>query len=393
MDIRSDIANFKGTSGDPLDKFVNAILELKKMPSKVTNSGSYTQPNNRYDDFVFMHIVSFASQEASTMIAHGVSTFLPWHRIYLRLFEKELQNIDPTKYGDVTIPYWDWTNPESTKRVFETMGGNGRDIDGKVMDGIFAYDGGDWELYTTKLPGDERQEYLRPFLTRKLGFYKMLDQTTLFDLPSKEDVLNSLKIDVYDKPEWNNEDTLNSFRNYLEGGIGPGLHNLVHGWVGGSEIGIRPGSENQYYYIYRGTMGNGGSPNDPIFWLHHSNIDRIWADWQLEEKHWNLQYKGYLPKEGVQFLSANDPMSPWYGNETPAKAANFYSFGYKYDRYIRPEIKDKQISIDEKVSDDILSEKLFSDETFGDLDLKFLDESTVNNLNNKLLGELFPLRK
>ena len=22
------------------------------------------------------------------------------------------------------------------------------------------------------------------------------------------------------------------------------------------------------------------SPNDPMFWLHHANVDRIWAVWQ-----------------------------------------------------------------------------------------------------------------
>ena len=29
-----------------------------------------------------------------------------------------------------------------------------------------------------------------------------------------------------------------------------------------------------------GHMGNGMSPLDPIFWLHHCNIDRLWAQWQ-----------------------------------------------------------------------------------------------------------------
>ncbi len=22
------------------------------------------------------------------------------------------------------------------------------------------------------------------------------------------------------------------------------------------------------------------SPNDPIFWLHHANVDRLWANWR-----------------------------------------------------------------------------------------------------------------
>ncbi len=29
-----------------------------------------------------------------------------------------------------------------------------------------------------------------------------------------------------------------------------------------------------------GDMAGAASPTDPVFWLHHSNIDRIWAAWQ-----------------------------------------------------------------------------------------------------------------
>lgn len=39
------------------------------------------------------------------------------------------------------------------------------------------------------------------------------------------------------------------------------VYNLVHEAVGG-------------------TMNSSSSPADPLFWLHHANIDRIWAEWQ-----------------------------------------------------------------------------------------------------------------
>jgi tyrosinase len=42
-------------------------------------------------------------------------------------------------------------------------------------------------------------------------------------------------------------------------------HNNVHMWVGGN------------------TMPNPMiSPHDPMFWLHHANVDRIWAEWQVK---------------------------------------------------------------------------------------------------------------
>jgi hypothetical protein len=42
-----------------------------------------------------------------------------------------------------------------------------------------------------------------------------------------------------------------------------GLHDNVHGAVGG-------------------TMDTSSSPADPIFFLHHANIDRLWSNWQQQ---------------------------------------------------------------------------------------------------------------
>lgn len=60
------------------------------------------------------------------------------------------------------------------------------------------------------------------------------------------------------------------------------FHNRVHMWVGGTM---------QEPMI---------SPRDPIFWLHHANVDRIWAQWQ--ENH-----IGQLPP----LSGVNAIMDPW----------------------------------------------------------------------------------
>src|SRR5919109_3768147 len=39
---------------------------------------------------------------------HTNARLLPWHRVFLYLFEEALHNYHP----DVCIPYWDWTKPE-----------------------------------------------------------------------------------------------------------------------------------------------------------------------------------------------------------------------------------------------------------------------------------------
>lgn len=40
---------------------------------------------------------------------HGTHRFLPWHRIFLSEFERDLQSINPK----VTLPFWSWTTHQS----------------------------------------------------------------------------------------------------------------------------------------------------------------------------------------------------------------------------------------------------------------------------------------
>src|SRR5262249_46721225 len=92
-------------------------------------------------------------------------------------------------------------------------------------------------------------------------------------LPAPGDVRTALSRTPYDSSPWNwNSASGSSFRNMLEGWVGPGIHNTVHLWIDGS--------------MYPGT-----SPNDPVFFLHHCNIDRLWAVW--EQKHAGILQ--YLP--------------------------------------------------------------------------------------------------
>src|SRR2546430_2746811 len=54
------------------------------------------------------------------------------------------------------------------------------------------------------------------------------------------------------------------------------LHDLVHVWAGGAH---RVSTSR----VERGTMSNIMiSPADPIFWLHHAQVDRIWSQWQKD---------------------------------------------------------------------------------------------------------------
>lgn len=43
---------------------------------------------------------------------------------------------------------------------------------------------------------------------------------------------------------------------------------------------IELGPHNAGHRAVGGTMQSASSPADPIFWMHHANIDRIWTIWQ-----------------------------------------------------------------------------------------------------------------
>jgi hypothetical protein len=103
-----------------------------------------------------------------------------------------------------------------------------------------------------------------------------------------------------------------SFRNRLEGwygAVGPGLHNRGHVWVGGSMLPMT-------------------SPNDPIFFLHHCFVDKIWSDWQIR-----FPTQNYLPASGgPRGQNLNDLMERTVsGSVTPASVLKTAPLGYRYD--------------------------------------------------------------
>jgi tyrosinase len=90
-----------------------------------------------------------------------------------------------------------------------------------------------------------------------------------------------------------------------------GLHGNVHVWVGNSQ-------------------GMGSVPwaaNDPIFWMHHSNIDRLWASWNRG----NCKNPTYAAWLNQQFTFADI-----HGNPVVATVKDFNDIsqlGYTYDAF------------------------------------------------------------
>lgn len=283
MNIRKSTSNL---SKSEIHELTSAFLKLKK-------EGNPKSGRN-YDTYVKWH-------QKYAMPAHMSPQFLPWHRIYLYLMEKDLQDVSGN--SNLTIPYWDWRAAESEHNSLwssEFLGGNGdQKDDWKVKDGPFAFDTGNWELSINDV---ENVNYLQ----RSFGRYTC-------DLPTSRDINNLLKVEKYDCPPWDRMSDINkSFRNRLEGwGIQSQLHNKGHVWIGGS--------------MYEMT-----SPNDPVFFFHHCFVDLLWASWQSINPE-----EPYLTKSPD---GANEALTPLINqNSDPYKVVDclkWTDLGFDYDDLI-----------------------------------------------------------
>ena len=305
MNVRKNQASPSFTTADRT-AFVDAVLKLKTtVPSQIGLA-------NRYDDYVQIHMDSMMLPDGSDRVpgwAHRGPAFGPWHRALLRNLELDLQAAagDP----NLTLPYWDWTVNQSPAAVVgspwtdDFMGKMDATTDA-VTTGPFRQ--GVWVLNIQQM--GETDTMLRRALGRP-AFQQ--PGTTAPTLPTPTNVSNALLETPYDSPPWN-DGTSPSFRDRLEGWHGAGsIHNRVHLWVNGSML---PST----------------SPNDPIFFLHHCNIDRLWAQWQHPV---GSPARPYVPAGGTAGAPVGhrltDPMQPWGGAVTVQSATDLHAMQYQYD--------------------------------------------------------------
>lgn len=271
-----------------------------------------------YDQFITRHfqaMMNFKLMAGETLAitrrdsAHRGPVFGPWHRWFLRDFELALQSVTP----GVTLPYWDWAqdadagNPEGAQLWSDDfMGSDGVGTDDVVPDGPFTH----WIALIRDAAG---ALVPRGFagLVRRLG----RDPQGFSTLPPGAEVIDTLSEGAYDASPWR-ESSAPSFRNRLEGWLirpneplEPRMHNRVHTWVGGD-------------------MMFPTSPNDPVFFLHHCNIDRLWAKWQTDNPG-----SPYLPASGgpPTHNETDDMDDLGAPGVTPASVLDFQSMGYDYD--------------------------------------------------------------
>lgn len=264
--VRSNILTDSGIR----DKYVQGVKLLK-------NDFLNPQWPNTYDIFVMWHYHSMMTltppnSSSGRNAAHTGPSFLPWHRWVLILLENHLQRVLGDQ--DFGLPYWDWAadgelpqDQQNNSDIWSDncMGG----IDSPVSSGPFR--DGEWQVNMegTTQPGSSTPV----LLAANRGLQRSAGMNLIFNmLPTKDQVKDAVHRNkpnvIYDTSPWNGSS--DGFRNELEGWINaPRLHNLVHVWIGGD-------------------MELSTSPNDPIFYLNHCNVDRVWAGWQ--DMHDNSSY-------------------------------------------------------------------------------------------------------
>jgi tyrosinase len=249
---------------------------FKKKPALTAD---HYPSGNRHDDFSVLHInattaLNLNDPDNYYLTGPGVhfnGVFLPFHRYVLWIWENTLRDV--CGYAG-TQPYWDWSLDTiehgknfSDSPLFDAelgFGGNG--ANGTIPTGI-SFPPGSAPVGTCINTG-RFAKYINPIgWGYNLGYnphcLKRNFQNKLANmgLTWRQNVLPLLR-------KTNYKDFVHGVDNDAGNtGATTGIHGLGHVSVGGE-------------------MGNvWSSSNDPLFFMHHAQIDRIWALWQSLNPH------------------------------------------------------------------------------------------------------------
>ncbi|MEO5851923.1 MAG: tyrosinase family protein [Nocardioides sp.] len=170
---------------------------------------------------------------------HHTLLFLPWHRAYLYFLERALQDLDPR----ADLPWWDWSSavshrdgvPTAYRRTAARVNTN------PLSTGPVTLSASDLQRF--RADADNRGA-----VSDGPAAWTLRDPGVPGELPRAETVRRALV-----------SRSFGDFSLLVEG-----IHASVHTWVGGAMTLI---SVAAY---------------DPLFWAHHSMIDRLWYLWQQE---------------------------------------------------------------------------------------------------------------
>ncbi|KAI0136498.1 hypothetical protein BJ170DRAFT_677371 [Xylariales sp. AK1849] len=281
---------------------------------------------------------------------HVSNLFPPWHRPYLALYEQTIYSFIqaiaswyPDDRREVfqqaaeqfRIPYWDWAvKPPEGDSVLPLIVGGSPDIEVDGPNGIQTI-GNPLFSYTFKpLNASAFVDY--PFMfwnetkRRPIPFTGInatsnnswVAKTMDTHLSNYQQRLYNLFASYGDYATWSNEAWIPDDNNGTYDSV-ESLHDTIHLDLGG-DFG------HMAIIAY--------SSFDPVFFLHHANVDRIFAMWQLV---YNNSYVGSMPAVlATRTISVGDvqtsktDLTPFFFNETKFwdsdQVRDHKVFGYSY---------------------------------------------------------------
>ncbi|CAE6463755.1 hypothetical protein ACGC1H_006642 [Rhizoctonia solani] len=235
-------------SQEKRDSFHKAVKCLQDKPSIVESDGV---SKTLYDDYSYVHFTI-------NQTIHKVAAFYPWHRYFLLIRERDLSECG---YSD-GIPYWDWTRDAGSVSNFK----NSKIFDPDTGFGGTGYPEGDNSTASCVENG--------PYAGLRVNFPEPHCLRRSFNLTAElpGNWTSSVVNKILEYPDyisfWNNSERI--------------PHDNIHRAIGGD---VR----RQY------------SPNEPLFFVHHATIDRLWTRWQGRNETRLQDYSG----NSVQNTTAN----------------------------------------------------------------------------------------
>jgi len=252
-------------AGNTLLGSVPVMVRVRKNANKLTPDErdlfvyAYARLNNqgagRFADFRDMH------REDGDREAHRGPGFLPWHRAYLLDLERELQAIEPS----VALPYWRFDEPAPKVFTLDFMGVS--DSNGSVQ-----FSGANpLRFWTTDgVLGVDRT----PRFNTSMAPPGVFSEDATFNL----------------------------------GGQG-GLYRLFRA--------MQFNPHGSAHVSFVGSLDNPATaPKDPLFFLLHCNVDRLWAKWQRKFGRFDATQASAFDTNSQNTVGHRlpDTMWPWNGD-------------------------------------------------------------------------------
>ncbi|HEY6276491.1 MAG TPA: tyrosinase family protein [Streptosporangiaceae bacterium] len=266
--VRADIWTL--AAGDPIvTAYRKAVAAMQAKPANHPASWAYQAA---------IHGSIAASPPAyANQCRHGTWFFLAWHRMYLYYFERivRAQVIADGGPANWALPYWNYD------------GGGGHNSLPTAFRAPTSADGTHNALYVAERnPGINAGAGLRPLVTSAAK--------------------------ALARPSFTGDTEFG-------GGITPALGQF---WAQYGQLEMTP--HNAVHDSIGGLMGDPDTAaQDPIFWLHHANIDRLW--WQWSQHHTDPTDKRWTA-QSFSFIDANGKAAAL----TCAHVKNISTLGYSY---------------------------------------------------------------